>query len=116
MAFSRTLLGWAVVAAFFLLWSEVARRLSRTPGHTFPSLKASLLPLAVEAFLLTLFAGLWFTSLGSGGATLLFAVVGALMEIPSRLKGHAGVLPWRPVLGGIVRIVIAGTLLGLLLG
>lgn len=116
MALSRTVIGWAVLTALFLVWREVERRLARTPGGTLPSLKASLVPLGVEALLLTLFAGLWFGSLGSGGAWLLFAVLGALMEIPSRLKGYAGSLPWKPVLLGIVRIMIAGELLALLLG
>lgn len=116
MAFSRTLIGWAVITALFLLWHEVERRLARTPGATLPSLKASLVPLGVEALLLSLFAGLWFGSLGSGGAWLLFAVLGALMEIPSRLKGYAGMLPWKPVLLGVVRIVLAGAVLGLLMG
>lgn len=115
MALTRTLLGWAVVAAFFLLWREVERRVRRTPGATLASLKGSLLPLGAEALLLTLFAGLWFGSLGGGGAVLLFTLVGALMELPHRLRSE-GHLAWKPALAGIVRVIIAGVLLGLLLG
>ncbi|HSB53894.1 MAG TPA: hypothetical protein VLD58_06035 [Gemmatimonadales bacterium] len=116
MAFSRTVLGWVVVTLLFVLWREVERRVKGTPGGVLPSLKANLPALAIEALLLTLFAGLWFGSLGSGGAWLLFLVVGSLMEIPSRLRGHPlGSLPWREIIPGIGRIMIAGVLLGFLL-
>ena len=116
MAFTRTLLGWAVVTALFVLWGEVERRVKRTPGPLPASFKASLLIPAMEALLLTLFAGLWFGSLGSGGAWLLFLLVGALMEIPSRLRSPGTPLPWKAVASGIARVVIAGVLLGLVMG
>jgi hypothetical protein len=116
MAFTRTLLGWAVVTALFGLWREVERRVNRTPGPVLASLKANLPAQAIESLLLTLFAGLWFGSLGSGGAWLLFLLVGALMEIPSRLREFAGSrLPWRAVVAGILRIVLAGVVLGLVM-
>lgn len=117
MAFQRILLGAAMVACFFLVWREGERRVRRTPEWSWRPLRAALVPLLVEAALLTLFAGLWFGSLGSGGAVLLFLVLGGLMEIPGRLRAQpAGGLPAGPVLAGIVRIVLAGVILRLLLG
>jgi hypothetical protein len=115
MAFSRTVIGWAVVTLLFILWREVERRIKGTPGGVGPAIKANFPALAIEALLLTLFAGLWFGSLGSGGAWLLFLVVGGLMEIPSRLRSHPlSSLPWREIVPGIVRVMVAGVLLGLL--
>lgn len=117
MTFTRVLLAWAAVTLLFVAWREAERRIRATPGAMGPALRASLPALAVEGALLTLFAGLWFTSLGSGGAVLLFLIVGALMEIPSRLRSHpVGGLPWKPAVGGVLRIVIAGVLLGLMMG
>ncbi len=115
MAFSRIFLGWAVVTLLFVLWREVERRLKGIHGPAGASLRASVPAQAIEALLLTLFAGLWFGSLGSGGAVLLFLIVGALMEIPSRLREYAGALPWRAVLAGIARVVVAGVVLGFLM-
>lgn len=117
MTFARVLLGWAAVTLFFIMWRETERRIRATPGSMGPAMRASLPALAVEAALLALFAGLWFASLGSGGSVLLFLIVGALMEVPSRLRSHpAGGLPWKPIVGGVLRIVIAGMLLGAVMG
>lgn len=117
MTFARVLAGWAVVMVFFVTWRETERRLRGTPGGAGPAIRAALPAIAIEAMLLTLFAGLWFGSLGSGGAVLLFALVGALMEIPSRLRSHpVGELPWKPVVGGVVRVTVAGVILGLVMG
>jgi hypothetical protein len=117
MTFTRVLLAWAAVTFLFLAWREAERRILATPGPMGSALRASLPALAVEAALLALFAGLWFTSLGSGGAALLFLIVGALMEIPSRLRSHsAGSMRWKPAAGGVIRIVIAGLLLGVIMG
>jgi hypothetical protein len=117
MTFARVLLAWAAVTLFFLAWRETERRIRAAPGPMGPALRASWLALTVEAALLTLFAGLWFASLGSGGAALLFVIVGALMEIPSRLRSQPiGEWPWKPVVGGVIRIVLAGLLLGAVMG
>jgi hypothetical protein len=117
MTFTRVLLAWAAVTLLFVGWREAERRIRATPGPMAPALRGSLLPVTVEAALLTLFAGLWFTSLGSGGAVPLFLVVGALMEIPSRLRSQpVGGMPWKPVVGGVIRVMIAGLLLGLVIG
>lgn len=116
MAFFRIALGWAAVTLLFALWREGARRLNAVPGPALPAFKADLPANATEALLLTLFAGLWFGSLGSGGAWLLFLVVGALMEIPARLRSHPveGV-PWKAVGVAIVRIMAAGVLLSVVM-
>jgi hypothetical protein len=117
MTFTRVLLAWALLLGLFAGWRELERILRKSPEATGPTLRQALPALAVEAGLLTLFAGLWFASLGSGGGVLLFLLVGALMEIPPRLRHHGvGELHWKPVVGGIVRIELAGLLLGLVMG
>jgi hypothetical protein len=117
MAFTRVVLGWAAVTLLFVVWQTAERRLRQTPGETLPPARTEVLTNAIEALLLTLFAGLWFGSLGSGGDVLLFLLVGALMEIPSRLRSHpGGGIPWKPALAGVVRIVLAGVVLGLVMG
>lgn len=81
------------------------------------ALRVVLPGMLIETALLTLFAGLWFASLGHGNSVLLFLLVGALIEVPWRLRTAAGLeLPWKPVIGGIGRIVLAGLLLGVVMG
>lgn len=117
MAFTRVGLGWATVTVLLILWQTAERRLQQTPGPAGPAIRADFLPNAIEGLLLALFAGLWFGSLGSGGVVLLFALVGALMEIPFRLRSHpAGGIPWKPAIAGIVRVTLAGVLLGVVMG
>jgi hypothetical protein len=117
MTFARVLLAWAAVTLLFGLWREAERRMRAIREPIGPALRRSLPATTVEAALLTLFAGLWFTSLGSGGAVTLFLIVGALMEVPSRLRSQPiGELPWKPVVGGVIRIVLAGLLLGAVMG
>jgi hypothetical protein len=116
MAFTRIALGWALVALLLLGWDAVAQRVVPPSSIAPVSAPARLTPPVVEALLLTLFAGLWFGSLGSGGAVLLFLLVGSLMEIPSRLRSRVGGgLPWRAIGLGVARIVVAGELLSLVL-
>jgi hypothetical protein len=73
----------------------------------------------IEAVLFTLFAALWFASLGHGGWWLLFGVFGLLVEGPVRLRHRtdAAAPPagWRPFLLGTIRIIVAGGILSLLL-
>jgi hypothetical protein len=117
MAFTRVVLGWAAVTLLFVVWRTAERRLQQTPGETLPPARAEVLANAIEALLLSLFAGLWFGSLGSGGDVLLFLLVGALMEIPVRLRSHlGGGIPWKPLLTAIARIVLAGIVLGVVMG
>lgn len=116
MTFARVLLAWAAVTLLFAAWREIERRIRGAPEPMGQALRGALGPVAIEAALLTLFAGLWFSSLGSGGGVTLFLVVGALMEIPARLRHRTeGVAPWKPMVGGVIRIVIAGLLLGLVM-
>ena len=113
MAFTRIFLGFAAVSVLFLLYREVERRYFAAPDAVPPGPGALIL----ESGLLTLFAGLWFGSLGSGGAVLLFLILGALMELPPRLRQRPREgLPWKAILAGIARITIAGVVLGLVLG
>ena len=117
MAFTRIVMGWAAVTLLFAFWRAAERQLRKTAAPARGSLRADLPVQAVEGLLLTLFAGLWFGSLGSGGAALLFLVVGALMEVPSRLRGQPGAgVPWTPMVAGILRIVLAGMVLGVVVG
>jgi uncharacterized membrane protein YfcA len=115
MVLTRILLGIVAVTVWFLAWGALQRRLrGGEAGEASPPFRAALPATVTEAVLLTLFAGLWFGSLGAGGAPLLFLLVGALLEIPPRLRN--GTLNWKPAAGGILRIVVAGVLLGWLLG
>ena len=117
MAFARVVAAWLAVTLFFLAWREVERRLRGTPGGVIAALRVALPGLLIEAMLLTLFAGLWFASLGHGNSVLLFLLLGALIEVPHRLRAPAGLAqPWKPVIGGIGRIVVAGLLLGAVMG
>lgn len=112
MAFTRIILGWALVTLLFVLWRGVERRVKRTPGPRAPALRADFPANAIQGLLLTLLAGLWFGSLGSGGAVLLFLLVGLLTEIPARLRSHpVGGLPWKQIAAELVRVVVAGVLL-----
>jgi hypothetical protein len=113
MEFTRLVLGWAAVAGFFGLWREVERRIRGAPTTADTAFRAAFPALAIEAALLALLAGLWFGSLGHGGATLVFLLVGALMVLPERLRSRpAGSWRWKPAVGGVLRIVAAGALLG----
>jgi hypothetical protein len=113
MAFGRVLLGFVAVGVFFLVWNQVGRRLG--PAGE-PAGAVAWPALLIEAGLLTLFAGLWFGSLGSGGAVLLFLIVGLLMEVPARIRGQSlRAVSVKPLVGGVLRILVAGVLLGLVL-
>ncbi len=107
MTLSRLILAWLPVALWFLIADRLSKRLlpparsgdRRWNARTF-----------VEAALVTLFASLWFDSLGHGGWWVLFLLVGLL----------AAQLPRRPttvaVLFDAARYLIAGGLLAWRLG
>lgn len=112
MTLLRLLGGTAAVAALLLLWDLGERKLAKR------ALPFRPLALGGEAILLTMFAALWFASLGHGEWWLLFAVLGALIEGPIRLRHRADAAvtgPWIPLLAGTARIVAAGGVLALLL-
>lgn len=114
MSFARVGLAFLAVLTLFLAWRWLELKLGVNRS---PPARGSLVPLSTESILLTLFAGLWFGSLGSGGFVWLFVVVGALMEIPLRLRSQAlAELPWKSVIAGLGRIVLAGWVLKLIMG
>ncbi|MGH7535185.1 MAG: hypothetical protein ACREMG_06330 [Gemmatimonadales bacterium] len=113
MALTRILFAWAVVVGWFLVWEAIAWRLGR--GGAGPWLRAPLWSWVGEGLLLTLLAGLWFGSLGSGGWWLVFGLLGGLLAWPSQEQIVAG---WRwsrrTLLAAIlvvIRMVGAGALL-----
>jgi len=117
MAFARVVAAWLAVTLLFLGWREVERRARGTPDRMMATLRGALPGLLIEAALLTLFAGLWFASLGHGSSVLLFLLAGALIEVPHRLRASTGLRqPWKPAIGGIGRIVVAGLVLGVVMG
>jgi hypothetical protein len=115
---TRLLLAWLPVAAWFTIVTYATPSLV---GPLAQRLEASLLKWrVVEAGVLTLFASLWFDSLGRGGWWLLFLLVGALATIPRWLPEHGREVPPRVLLIGacvdLARYEIAGVLLAWRLG
>jgi hypothetical protein len=118
VALPRLLAAWLAVAVWFLVWQEGRRRFGGAgAGDQSASWWRRTLPALAEALLLTLFAALWFASLGHGGWLLLFGLLGGLMESSVRLRSLPGSpFPWREVALGVARIVAAGALLAWRLG
>ncbi|HYK83583.1 MAG TPA: hypothetical protein VEU55_10615 [Gemmatimonadales bacterium] len=132
MTLPRLVLAWLPVALWFVIATSAivslvaavatppaAPRVSPVgPGC---SLRALLQWRLIEAAVLTLFASLWFDSLGSGGAWLLFLLVGVLVVVPEwRPSFRVPELPRRALLVGmgadLARYVIAGAILAWRLG
>lgn len=115
MPFARVVIGWLAVVLIFLAWREAEFRRAG-PGEA-AAPRAPLAPLLIEATLFTLFAALWFGSLGSGGGYILFPLLGALIELPGRLRQRAAGIPlaWGATIAAILRIAIPGILLGFIL-
>jgi hypothetical protein len=110
----RLLLAWVPVALWFLAAEWAGRRITEGgAGGEGGRVRAAGWTLA-EAGVVTLFASLWFDSLGSGGWWLLFALVGLLVAF------RASTLPRRTALllavTDTVRYVGAGALLAWRLG
>lgn len=113
MSLVRLVIAALAVTAWYLAWTLAARRIR-------PELSPPRYPVeAAEGVLLTMFAALWFASLGHGGWWVLFLVLGLLVEGPIRLRHRADLpaepQPWRPLLLGTLRIFGAGAILSLLL-
>lgn len=88
MTFGRLLLAWLPVAALFAITPPIGYRWDLPPDQreivwTFNRWEIGWR--SAEAGVLTLFASLWFDSLGSGGWWLLFVLVGLLVAFPRRL-------------------------------
>jgi hypothetical protein len=94
----RLLLAWLPVAALFALAPPVGYRwdLPPSPRAVVWSFNRWEIGWRVaEAGLVTLFAALWFDSLGSGEWWLLFLLVGLLVAFPRRLVMWRHVEPLR---------------------
>jgi uncharacterized membrane protein YfcA len=104
VSLGRIALAWALVAAWLLGWMLGERRLIRSAAR---ARRHDAWWVAGEALLLTLFAGLWFGSLGSGMGWLVFLLLGVLMAWPLRTAGAGA---------RVARVVVAGALLARVLG
>jgi len=124
VTFPRLLLAWLPVAVWFVVARVAAARLLQLPALVLPSGVAAAaraaLPQAAEAVAVTLFAALWFDSLGSGGWWLLFALVGALVAMAPRFGAPSSAAPMRRAaalgLADTARYVVAGAILAWRLG
>lgn len=115
MSLTRLLVGLAAVCVWFLVFEPIERRVLGRPG---PGLRAPLTTYLADAVIFTLFGGLWFASLGSGGWLLLFLVLGLLIEGPGRSRHYPEGCTWsradlRRLVLGLVRVTAAGGLLAL---
>ncbi|MGH7645411.1 MAG: hypothetical protein ACREMR_07475 [Gemmatimonadales bacterium] len=130
MTLGRLIFAWLPVAVWFALVpvvrSALARRVSQTPGagHLTPGASPGI-PLAwraAEAGVVTLFASLWFDSLGHGGWWLVFLLVGLLAGFAARVSQLSGGAPEprRPaIVDGLIdtaRYIVAGGILAWRLG
>lgn len=113
MSLTGLVIAWVVVTGWYgaAEWAEVRLGWAGVPA---PGLRPG--SIAAETLLLTLFAALWFGSLGHGGWWLLFLILGVLTEGPVRLRHRRGITadggrPWLGTAAAIVRCVIAGGLL-----
>ncbi len=121
----RLLLAWLAVGVWFLAARWAARRWllldAAVPPPWAPGARAARAT-AFEAAGVTLFASLWFDSLGHGGWWLLFLIVGLLVTFVPRLgQTPPGPPPARRVtlvagLADVARYVGAGAVLAWRLG
>ena len=131
MTLGRLVLAWTPVAVWFTLATFaiplLGAALSKPAGQSglfvavpVPVMKTLLTWRLVEAGLLTLFASLWFDSIGSGGWCLLFLLVGALATIPTWLPPRYEQLSRRARVAGacadVARYIVAGAILAWRLG
>jgi hypothetical protein len=116
MTLLRLVLGWAAVTLWFVVFELVEQRLAGLAPAEGKKLRAGWKVYVADALLLTLFAGLWFASLGHGGWVLLFLMTGLLVEGPARFRDGSGTIDFSGkgivrLLLGLVRIVGAGGIL-----
>lgn len=120
MTLGRLLLAWLPVAALFVLTPPIGYRWDRPPDDRVLVWSFQRWEMAwrlAEAGIVTLFASLWFDSLGAGGWWLLFLLLGLLVAFPRRLVMWQHVEPLRRrhllVHAGadVARYVAAGALL-----
>jgi hypothetical protein len=109
MTLGRLLFAWVPVAIWFAAAGWAAHRVTGVTVSPAPAAGA-LAAVAFEALIVTLFASLWFDSLGHGAWYVLFGLVGLL----------ASALPTRPAFAAVafsvMRYVGAGAILAWRLG
>lgn len=115
MTLLRLLLGWAAVTSWFLIFELIEQRIVG-PAPASGQFRARWRVYVADALLFTLFAALWFASLGSGGWVLLFLMTGLLVEGPARFRDGSGTMDLSRkgmvrLLLGLARIVVAGGIL-----
>jgi hypothetical protein len=117
VSLGRLILAWLPVAAWFIMATWISRWAA---GRGWPASQTAAEQgaawMAGEAVVVTLFASLWFDSLGSGGWWLLFFLVGLLVAFPIRAEEVlAGALPARTgivlALADTARYIGAGAIL-----
>jgi hypothetical protein len=120
----RLIVAWMPVAALFALAPPLGYRWDAPPDQHALAWSPNRWECGwrvAEAGVVTLFASLWFDSLGAGGWWLLFLLVGLLAAFPRRLVMWQHVDPFRRhhllfhALADVGRYVVAGGLLARLL-
>lgn len=111
MTLTRLLIAWGVVALWYGATDAGLEHLWPAAGMT---LRVPII--LTESLVLTLFAALWFGSLGHGEWWLLFLVLGIFVEGPVRARhrspsASSDIGPWQAAVLAVVRLVIAGGLL-----
>lgn len=127
MTLTRLVLAWIPVALWFVFAARavpiLVAAVSKQAAH--PAAVAAAVPeLAwrlVESLVLTLFASLWFDSLGHGAWWLIFLLVGILAAVPGWLAEYARAeLARNDAMVGacadLVRYLVAGAILAWRLG
>lgn len=90
MTFARIVLAWLPVGAWFIAAGWAGRRLVGVPLPAPGAERRRAVGWTLgEAAVVTLFASLWFDSLGAGGWWLLFLLIGLLAAFPARLPALA---------------------------
>jgi hypothetical protein len=117
----RLVFAWVLVVIWFAIATVattivVARSMPPpADGNPVAARNRVLIWRVVEAGLLTLIASLWFDSLGSGEAWLLFLLIGALVAFPAWFRIGSVEVPRRVLvansLADLARYVVAGALL-----
>ena len=120
MTLSRLILAWLPVAVLFAFAPPIGYRWDLPPDDrpfVWSFNRWEIGWRLAEAAIVTLFASLWFESLGSGGWWLLFLLLGLLVAFPRRLVMWQHVEPQRRrhlvihALLDVARYVVAGALL-----
>lgn len=120
MTLGRLLVAWLPVAALFAVMPPIGYRWDVTVGSESVVWTYDRWEIGwrlAEAGVVTLFASLWFDSLGAGGWWLLFLLVGLLVAFPRRLVMWRNVDPERRrhllIHAGldVVRYLVAGAIL-----